>query len=752
MAFPPLHPAIEQALVAQGYAEPTPVQRAVLEPEAEGRDLLVSAQTGSGKTVAFGVAMAPTLLGEEQYLGGDGRPAALIIAPTRELALQVSRELEWLYKQAGARIVTCVGGMDARREQRALNQGCNIVVGTPGRLRDHLERGHLDLSGLKVAVLDEADEMLDLGFREDLEFILETTPEDRRTLLFSATIARDIAQLAKTYQTDAVRIDTIARDEPHGDIEYRAIRVAPNELEHAVVNVLRAYDAGSALVFCHTRDAVRHLYAGLRERGFAVVGLSGEMGQRERNDALQALRDRHARVCVATDVAARGLDLPDLGLVVHADLPTNKATLLHRSGRTGRAGKKGTSVLLVPYTRRRKADSLLYSANIDAIWSGPPSAEEIRAGDRERMLQDPALTETPAEDDLAVARDILARHPAEQVAAALVKVFRSRLPEPEELYDPGPGQDRKRPERRERDGDFEPSEGPRDHDAFADATWFKLSIGRAKNADPKWILPLLCRIGHVTKKEIGQIRIFDRETKFQIAQGVAGRFLEAAEASEDKDVKVERSTPPTSKDFGPKKKFADREERGERPQRAPRGDRPDWKERAPRAEGDERPARPAFKDRAPRADWKDKAPRGDRPDWKDRPARAEGGDRPARPEWKDKPRGDKPAWKDKAPRPERAERPARAEKPEWKPREERPAPREERKPGRAPRDASARESVPYDPAAPKGDKPFRKPRADGGAFKAGGEYKGPKRAGGFKPDTGFKSGGPKKPFKGKPRA
>ena len=737
MAFPPLNSAIEQALEAQGYSEPTPVQLAVLGEEALDRDLLVSAQTGSGKTVAFGVAMASTLLGEEQYLGGDGRPAALIIAPTRELALQVSRELEWLYRPAGAKIVTCVGGMDARSEQRALNRGCNIVVGTPGRLRDHLERGHLDLSALKVAVLDEADEMLDLGFREDLEFILETTPEDRRTLLFSATIARDIAKLAQTYQRDAVRIDTIARDEPHGDIEYRAIRVAPNELEQAVVNVLRAYDAGSALVFCHTREAVRRLYAGLRERGFAVVGLSGEMGQRERNDALQALRDRHARVCVATDVAARGLDLPDLGLVIHAELPSNKATLLHRSGRTGRAGKKGVAALLVPYTRRRKAESLLYSANIEAIWSGPPSADEIRAGDRQRMLQDPALTETPSEDDLAVARDILAGHAAEQVAAALVKVFRSRLPEPEELYDAGPGQDRQRPERRER-REFEPSEdrGPRDHDAFADATWFKLSIGRAKNADPKWILPLLCRIGHVTKKEIGQIRIFDRETKFQIAQDVAGRFLEAAQSSEDKDVRVELSTPPTSKDFGPKKSFGDRPERGERPERAPRADRPDWKDRAPRAEGEDRPARA------------ERAPRGDRPEWKDRKPRADAGDRPARPDWKDRPpRAERPAWKDKAPRAERADRPARAGKPDWQPR---PA-RDEAAAGprRAPRDASARESAPYDPAAPKGDKPFRKPRADAG-FKPAGDFKGPKRSGGFKADTGFKAG-PKKPFKGKPR-
>ena len=347
MPFPATHPALERALAAQGYAEPTPVQAAVLAPEAAGRDLLVSAQTGSGKTVAFGLAFGPTLLGDAERLTNPGAPLALVIAPTRELALQVNAELTWLYKDAGAVVVSCVGGMDPRREQRALAAGCHIVVGTPGRLKDHLERGNLNSKALRVVVLDEADEMLDMGFREDLEEILDSAPEGRRTLLFSATIAKEIAALARRYQRDAMRIDTIQRNEPHGDIEYRAMRVAPNEIEHAVVNVLRFFEAPGALVFCNTRDGVRHMHAALRERGFSVVGLSGELGQRERSDALQALRDGHARVCVATDVAARGLDLPDLGLVIHADLPVNKAGLLHRSGRTGRAGRKGVSVLIL---------------------------------------------------------------------------------------------------------------------------------------------------------------------------------------------------------------------------------------------------------------------------------------------------------------------------------------------------------------------------------------------------------------------
>ncbi|MGA0606060.1 DEAD/DEAH box helicase [Phenylobacterium sp. VNQ135] len=533
MPFPDTHPALGRALAARGYAEPTPVQAAVLEAEA-GRDLLVSAQTGSGKTVAFGLAAAPVLLEEAERFGVAGVPLGLAIAPTRELALQVARELEWLYAEAGVRVVTCVGGMDARREQRALAAGCHIVVGTPGRLRDHLERGNLDLSGLRVVVLDEADEMLDLGFREDLEEILDATPDTRRTFLFSATLAKDIVTLARRYQKDAVRIDTVRRDEPHGDIEYRAVRIAPNELENAVVNVLRYFESPSALIFCATREAVRHLYGSLRERGFPVVALSGEMGQKERSDALQSLRDGHARACVATDVAARGLDLPELGLVIHAELPVNKATLLHRSGRTGRAGRKGVSVLLVPYTRRRKAEMLLNAAGVDVTWSGAPTVDEIRERDQVRMLEDPILTEAPTDEDLALARKVLEGRSPEAVAAALVRLYRARLPEPEEMFEVADRVERGERPVRERAPNVEMDDG----------VWFRLPVGRSQSADPKWLVPLICRLGHVTKKDIGQIRIFDRETKFEISREAEARFREAVAGAERAEMRVEPSGPP----------------------------------------------------------------------------------------------------------------------------------------------------------------------------------------------------------------
>jgi ATP-dependent RNA helicase DeaD len=520
LPFSDSHPSLFRALAARNYIEPTPVQAAVLDAPAD-RDLLVSAQTGSGKTVAFGLAAAGPMLGTAERFGPAAAPLALVIAPTRELAMQVARELEWLYAETGVRMATCVGGMDARREQRTLAAGCHIVVGTPGRLRDHLERGNLDLSALRVVVLDEADEMLDLGFREDLTEILDSAPAERRTLLFSATLAKDIVALARSYQRDAFRIDTTRQNEAHGDIEYRAVRVAPNDVEHAVVNLLRWFESPGALIFCATREGVGRLFRALRERGFSAVQLSGELSQKERAEALQALRDGHARACVATDVAARGLDLPDLGLVIHADLPANKAGLLHRSGRTGRAGRKGTSVLIVPYTKRRQAERLLMSAGLDVEWSGPPTADEIRGRDQQRLLDDPLLTEPPSQEDLELARRILAGSTPEAVAAALIRLHRARLPEPEEMLDDGGPRGPAPRERQER----------ATREDVTGGSWFRLPIGRTQNADPKWLIPLICRLGHVTKKDIGLIRIFDRETKFEIAPEVEGRFRTAAAAA-----------------------------------------------------------------------------------------------------------------------------------------------------------------------------------------------------------------------------
>jgi ATP-dependent RNA helicase DeaD len=672
MPFLNLSPSFERALTDKGYAEPTPVQAAVLQPEAEGRDLLVSAQTGSGKTVAYGLALGPTLMQDGETLPPPGAPLALIVAPTRELALQVERELHWLYAGAKARVAVCVGGMDARREQRVLAAGCHIVVATPGRLRDHLERGNFDASALRAVVLDEADEMLDLGFRDDLEFILDATPPERRTLLFSATLARDIVTLARSYQRDALRIDT-QPDVQHADIEYRAFLIAPNEIEHAVVNVLRFFDSRGSIVFCHTREAVRHMHSSLVERGFAAVALSGELSQNERTLALQSLRDGRARVLVATDVAARGLDLPDLGLVIHAELPQNRAALLHRSGRTGRAGKKGVSVLLVPYTRRRRAEQVLVSAGLDAAWSGPPTADEIRKLDQERMLQDPLLTDETPEEDKVLAQALLQGRSAEDIAAALIRLYRTRLPSPEELFDggaykPRPGEKQARGPREPRDpsGDSQWDRSAREQGTGG--VWFRLNVGREKNADPKWLIPLICRRGHVTKPEIGSIRIFGRETKFEIIPGAAEKFAAAVAGAIDDGVKIEPASAPAPQD-----KFRSRPERtdGPRPEHPARDERPrDDKPRYEKPAGDRPPfEKPSFE-----------KPKYDKPRYE-----KAAGDKPAydKPKFEkapyDKPRFDKPR--------------------DFKPREDKPP--YEKPPFEKPKDFG-----------PRGDKPYKgKPHA-----------------------------------------
>jgi ATP-dependent RNA helicase DeaD len=582
--FEGILPALAAALEKRGYTSLTPVQKAVTGPELGDGDALVSAQTGSGKTVAFGLALAPTLLGGETSFGPAAAPLALAVAPTRELALQVKRELEWLYAEAGATVASCVGGMDMRSERRALERGAQIVVGTPGRLRDHITRGSLDMDDIRAVVLDEADEMLDLGFREDLEFILEAAPADRRTLMFSATVSKPIAELAKSYQRDAKRISTASTEaRQHGDIEYRALTVAEPDRENAIINVLRYYEPTNALVFCATRAAVNHMTARFNNRGFSVVALSGELSQNERTHALQAMRDGRAQVCIATDVAARGIDLPNLELVVHADLPTNRETLLHRSGRTGRAGRKGMSVLIVPNRAGKRASRLLQGAGITAQWGKPPTAEEVMQRDDERLLADPALSQPIEEDEAAFVQRILATHSAEQVAAAFVRAYRAGRSAPEDLIDVKPGS-------------FDDVKPTRDREDFGPAVWFSLSVGRKQNAEPRWLIPMLCRNGNLTKRDIGAIKMMPEETFVEIAEGSAARFAAVIGKKGDleRGIRVKRveGTPDFAAGRGEKKPH-----RGQ----GPKPDRKDWSKKPGKAKFD-KPKSEGFKKKKPKKD------------------------------------------------------------------------------------------------------------------------------------------------------
>ena len=577
------------ALSAKGYDALTAVQTAMLAEGVAGRDLLVSAQTGSGKTVAFGLAIAPDVLGGQDRLLFADKPLALIVAPTRELALQVRREFEWLYAEAGAMLASCVGGMDYRNERRALERGAHVVVGTPGRLRDHIERGSLDLSAVKAVVLDEADEMLDLGFAEDLEFILAAAAEERRTLMFSATVPKEIEKLAATFQRDALRIAAQGEAKQHVDIEYRALSVQARDREHAIFNVLRFYEAQTAIVFCKTRANVNHLYARMANRGFQAVALSGELSQSERMHALQALRDGRARVCIATDVAARGIDLPGLELVIHADLPSNSETLLHRSGRTGRAGRKGVSALIVPPAEFRKAQRLLAGAKVVAEWGKAPGAEEVQAREDERLLTHPTLAAEPG-DEAELAEALLASYGAEQVAAAFVRLWREGRSAPEVLSDslPPPA-----------------AMPPRERGEFGPSVWYRLSVGHTGRAEARWLLPKICETGSISKDGIGAIRVQQDHTLVQIAEPLAARFGAMVEI--EPGLMMERMEGEPSMERPARPAPAARPERRAAPRPAPssdRAERPSYSGKPPRIveEDDAEAAAPVERPRKPRAE------------------------------------------------------------------------------------------------------------------------------------------------------
>lgn len=505
---------LTRTLFARGFTTLTPVQTAILDaPEA---DLLVSARTGSGKTLALGLALAREVLDADGLYASGPEPRALILVPTRELAAQVRNELAWLFAGTGARIASCVGGADVAAERAALARGCALVVGTPGRVADHIRRGALPTDALATVALDEADDMLDLGFREELEAILTTLPSERRTLMFSATITPRIEALAARFQTGAARID-IAAPEGEASIAFQGMLVAPDDRDKAVINLLCLHEPESALVFCGRRESVALLTGELSARGFRVVALSGDLGQSDRDAALAAMRSGRAKVCVATDVAARGLDLPGLDLVIHADLPANREILLHRSGRTGRAGRKGLAVLVVPPASQRRAETLIARAGLALEWHPVPRREEIEAGRRVRMLDHVAPAAETEQDREAVSA-LLSTHGPEQVAAAFVQLWRAGRPAPEDLAGRAAAGARSR----------------------TGGVWFSVNLGHGGQAEVRWILPLLCRLGRVSRRDIGRVRVRDGQTQFEVRGGAARGFANAAARHGDGGPRIER--------------------------------------------------------------------------------------------------------------------------------------------------------------------------------------------------------------------
>jgi len=332
---------VARAIDDLGFMAPTPVQAATIPHLLAGRDVLAQAQTGTGKTAAFAI---PIL---QLVDPGLHRPQALVIVPTRELAVQVTREFGALGKYRHAHEVAIYGGVSYVPQERALRRGAAIVVGTPGRLLDHIERGTLDLGGLRVVVLDEADRLLDMGFAPEVRRLLRQCPTDRQTALFSATLQGEVQDLANRFTRNPERIAIEPEHQNLEAIEQVYIEVLEEDKVKALEELLRKYEIEQVLVFRHTKRGVDKLVEALTRRGHRVAAIHGDLSQRERERTLDAFRDGSLPLLIATNVAARGLHIEDISHVVNYDLPEDSDTFTHRVGRTGRVGKAGVAVTFV---------------------------------------------------------------------------------------------------------------------------------------------------------------------------------------------------------------------------------------------------------------------------------------------------------------------------------------------------------------------------------------------------------------------
>ena len=378
-----LSPEVAQAIEDMGFEAATPIQEAAIPPMLEGKDIIGQAQTGTGKTAAFGIPLV------EKLDVTDRSVQALVLCPTRELALQTAGELMKLSRhRPGTRVTPVYGGQPIERQLRALEAGTQVVVGTPGRVMDHMNRGTLDISKIKLVVLDEADEMLDMGFRDDIETILSATPETRQTALFSATMPRPIYMLAKQYLKDPVHVEIARKELTVERIEQSYISVRSFHKGELLSRLLILSDIKLALVFCNTKLGVETVVTDLQHRGFSAAGLHGDMRQIERDAIMARFRNGLINVLVATDVAARGIDVDDIEAVFNYDIPQDVEYYVHRIGRTGRAGKEGRAYTFVVGREVSRMWDYRRITGAKILCQKAPEAAEVQKALRERVMKD----------------------------------------------------------------------------------------------------------------------------------------------------------------------------------------------------------------------------------------------------------------------------------------------------------------------------------------------------------------------------
>jgi ATP-dependent RNA helicase DeaD len=565
-------PALASALADRGYDTLTPVQDAVLDENLDGRDLRITSQTGSGKTIAIGFAVRDLLDDLTVQYGGPARPRVLVLAPTRELAKQVADELTWLYAPLRVRVAAVTGGAGYLDQKRALSTNPSVIVATPGRLRDALERGKIDASALAAVVLDEADSMLDLGFREDLDAILALLPPERRSHLVSATFSRDVVSLADRFQKDPVHVEGTRLGEAHADIEHVVHLVEPGQRVDALVNLLLADEDAKSLVFARTRADVSRIAGELTEAGFVVRTLSGEMEQPERDRALAAFRQGGVQALIATDVAARGIDVRDIARVIQVEPPTDVETYTHRSGRTGRAGKQGTSILFVTPSHYRVIARGLERAKIAHSVEPIPRPEAIQRAREEKLVA------WLARENDGTAIDPHAISIAERIAkSGAVVTALARLVEKAGLHGPTRARDIRaapplRPELPARAAQAK-SGAPKAQPGPAAWVTFRVTWGGLHGADARRLLAMTCRRGNVRGSDVGAIRIESGYSLVDVARPLADAFEVAAGLPDPRNpkVRITRAEPATDRQPDPPQRSQGlRPEKSHRPPNGPR--------------------------------------------------------------------------------------------------------------------------------------------------------------------------------------
>ena len=487
-----------------GYETPSPIQAATIPPLLGGRHVVGLAQTGTGKTAAFALPVLSQLDLRQKT------PQALVLTPTRELALQVSEAFEkYAADLPAVHVLPVYGGQGYGVQLSALRRGVHIVVGTPGRIMDHLEKGTLDLSELRFLVLDEADEMLKMGFAEDVETILADTPEDKHVALFSATMPSQIRRISQQYLTDPVEVTIKNKTTTSANISQRYLILSYQQKLDALTRILEVENFEAMIIFARTKQATEELAERLRARGFSATAINGDIAQAQRERTINQLKDGRLDILVATDVAARGLDVERISHVVNFDIPTDTESYVHRIGRTGRAGRSGDAISFVT-PRERHLLRHIEKATRQPLAQVPlPSVEDVNATRLTRF--DDAITAALADTDkVAFFRDVVTHYveeydvPEVDVAAALAAVLKGDEPL---LLEPEPERpvrtfDDSRGGRRERSG-----QGPRERRGGDGMSTWRLSVGKRHKVEPRQIVGALANEGGLSRSDFGRITI-----------------------------------------------------------------------------------------------------------------------------------------------------------------------------------------------------------------------------------------------------